>query len=135
MLLRLISNVPFDEKLFEVLLPFADAWRNGYVDVRCGFASPSLLERAYNELLLCKRMFVYVRVDGQLSQPFTSLLAIRECTLLRVLRPPSPLGMEEILVWLNVDARSKEPKRFRLCASALADSIGNLVQLLKTVGV
>lgn len=127
------SNTRFDENLFQLLLPLKDAWRNGFVETPYSFASQLLFERAFNELLFCKSMFIIIDDDFQLGQSFLSLPAVRECTLLRILHPPSPLAVAEILGWLNADGRSAESKLLEMCDDELGDSVDNLVQRLKTV--
>lgn len=79
-------------------------------------------------------MSVITGVDGQLTPPFTSFPAVRECTTLYVLLPPRRLTVAEILEWLAVDARSKQPKRLEMVDMDLGDSVGYLVQQLKKVG-
>lgn len=89
-----------DEALLQVLLPLKDAWRHGSVDTPCYFASTSLCERAFSELLFCESMIVFLDIDGidrPLSQPFTSLPAVRECASLRIGRTPNPLSAVEII--------------------------------------
>lgn len=122
----------FSENLFNVLLPFRDAWREGHIDTQSRFASRPLLERAFSELLFCKTLVVTGDgLEGQLYQCFLSLPAVRECTSLRILA--IPLNVAEVVEWLNVHARSKEPKRLEMYDTSLRDSVDNLVQQLKTV--
>lgn len=127
------SNKPFDENLLNVLLPHKDAWGDGHVDTPSYFASSSVCERAFCELLFCKSMNVNTDRDDQLTQAFLSLPAVRQCTLIRVYNSPRPLTVPEVVDWLSVDARSKEPKTFEIFRSELDESVENLVQQLKTV--
>ncbi|KAH7694631.1 hypothetical protein AAVH_38319, partial [Aphelenchoides avenae] len=69
---------------------------------------------------------------GLLRQPFMSLPVVRECTFVRILLPPGPVSVAEILDWLKVDAGSNEPKHFEVVDYQLLDSVENLVQNLKT---
>lgn len=136
MQLRFSNNQlrPCDENLLNFLLAVKNAWRDGHVETPYYFASQSVRERAFSELLFCKSLDVKTENDGnRLSQPFLSFPAVRECTLLRVFWPPCPLTVAEIVDWLNVVSRSTEPKRFDIHHSDLHDSVENLVQQLKTV--
>lgn len=123
--------------MFEALLPHVDAWRDGFIETPRYFNPQSLSERAFSELLFCKKMTVVSGVIGQLGQPFISLPAIRECTWLRLYTPrtPVPLAVGEILEWLKADARSNEPKVLEMGHQTLNDSIDDFVQQLQTVGV
>lgn len=128
------AELEFDENIFNVLLPLRDAWPDGHVETPRFFASPSLRERAFSELLFCDFMIV-ASYDDQLSEPFTSLPAVRECTSLLVLQLPSRLTSAGILEWLDVDARSKKPKYLEMDYEGLDESVETSVQQLKTVGV
>lgn len=127
------ADALFDETIFEAILPFKDAWRDGYIDTPLDFASQSLFERAFSELFFCKRMSVDVSFDGQLSQPCLSFPAVRECVSLEIDGYPSPLTAAEIIEWLNADGYSKGPKRLEMIEYDLNDGVEHLVQELKTV--
>lgn len=129
------SFMSFDEDIFEVLLPFKEAWRDGLLDTPWKFTSPSLFERAFSELFFCYDMYVITEGDQQLSQPFTSLPAVRECTSLEINDPPSAITVTELVEWLNADARSKEPKQLEISHYELNDTVENLVERLKTVSL
>lgn len=124
----------FDENAFQVLLPLKNAWSDSQITTPCNFASHSLLERAFSELLFCADMHVETRVVGQLSQPFTSLPAVRECPSLVLGVPPIPLTVVDVIEWLNADASSKEPKYLQLLGG-LEDSVEDLINEVKTVSV
>lgn len=64
-------------------------------------------------------MHVNIAFHGQLSKPFFSLPLVRKCTYLDITLLLSPLTIAEILGWLNVDARSKEPKWLETAYHAL----------------
>lgn len=50
--------------------------------------------------------------------------------------PPSEADQQvEVIDWLNVGARSNEPKRLEVDGDALGDSVENLVEELKKVGL
>ncbi|KAH7709811.1 hypothetical protein AAVH_22910 [Aphelenchoides avenae] len=121
----------FDEDIFEVLLPFKKTWRDGKLDAPEKFASTSLFERAFSELFFCHDMYVTTDIQ-QLSQPFTSLPAVRECTSLDIVEPPSTLTAIDIIEWLNADASSEEPKRLEANHHELGGTVEDLIQLLKT---
>lgn len=136
-LTRLRSSFPVDEALLQALLPLKDVWRHASVRSPVYFASTSLCERTFNELLFCERMcvFVDIRELGEPSQPFMSLRAVRECTSLSIGRPPTPLSAVEIIEWLKADARYSEPKRLGISHWAIRDGVENLVDNLKTVSL
>ncbi|KAH7695756.1 hypothetical protein AAVH_37182 [Aphelenchoides avenae] len=132
MTLRFVRRLIFNEKIFDILLPLKDAWRDVYdFTTPSHFTSPTLLERAFSELFCCRRMDVVTGVKGQLSLPFTSLPAVRECTSLSIVRPPGPLSAVEVIEWLNVDVDSDEPRRLVMGAHQLGGSVENLVQQMK----
>ncbi|KAH7698543.1 hypothetical protein AAVH_34362, partial [Aphelenchoides avenae] len=122
------SNATCDESIFDVLLPLKDAWRDGRLTTPVKFASHSLCERAFNELLFCEIMVVMPNVD---RPSFLALPSVRDCTSLHILNC-SKYKVSEILGWLKSDARSKEPKRLKMYQAELNDIVDNLVQRLKT---
>ncbi|KAH7711393.1 hypothetical protein AAVH_21297 [Aphelenchoides avenae] len=119
-----------DKYMFDLLLPVKDAWRDGHVYVPRCCSSQSLFERAFSELFFCKSMQVSIPVV-ELSQPFLSHPAIRECTSLDIAELSRPLLTLEIVEWLHVDARSKEPKSLEMSYDVLGDSVEDLVEQLK----
>lgn len=127
----------FDENVFNVLLPHKDAWRDAEVVTPSYFVSPSIFERAFSELFSCTAMYVDSYVHDQLSQPFVLLPAVRECTSLTIAgNPTSPITVAEIVEWLNLEARSKEPKWYETRGNDdFVDSVDDLLQHLKTVSV
>lgn len=131
---RFPTGFVFDEDIFEVLLPFKKTWRDGKLDAPEKFASTSLFERAFSELFFCHDMYVTTDIQ-QLSQPFTSLPAVRECTSLDIVEPPSTLTAIDIIEWLNADASSEEPKRLEANHHELGGTVEDLIQLLKTVSM
>lgn len=116
-----------------LLLPEAPVHQSPYC-----FSSKSLAERAFSELLFCKKMTVANGVIGRLRQPFLSLPSVRECATLLLHTPQHPfpiqIAVAKILQWLNADVHSNEPKRLEMEQRSLGDSTENLVQRLKTVG-
>lgn len=132
---RFSTRLTFDDDLFKVLLPLKDAWREGLVNTPRNFTSLSIFEQAFSELLLCKGMYYHTTVVGPLRQPFLSLPALRECTSLRIFRPPSPLTALEVRQWLNMDSHSMESKRLEMGDDGLTGSVENLVHHLKNVCV
>lgn len=117
-----------------MLLPLKDAWRDARFLTPPNFASQSLFERAFRELLFCKTICVITDVGGQ---ALLSLPAVCKCTSLRIFRPPSGPSwtLADMLAWLYVDAYSKEPKWLDIAHYALGDSFEHIVQQLKAVSV
>lgn len=120
---------------FEGTYPHKDAWTNGLVDVPGNFASLSLFERSFSQLFFCESLLVETDAQNQLSQPFTSLPAVRQCTSLEILQLSSPLTVAEVLEWLHVEADSGEPKLLKMDEDGLGDRVENLVHEMKTVSI
>lgn len=134
MQLRLQFN-SLQQSTFDVLLPHKDDWRDGDISTPWHFASPSLFERAFRELLFCKSMEVIIGVEVVQSQPFLSLPAVRECTSLIISETPSRLAVAEVLEWLDAGTRSNEPKCLVTRSDKLAGGVNDLIQQMKTVNI
>ncbi|KAH7704857.1 hypothetical protein AAVH_27942, partial [Aphelenchoides avenae] len=128
----LFSDTRFDEDIFQVLLPFKDAWRDGRLITQRCTASASVLERAFSELFFCTDIFVDIDLHGEISQPFLSLPAVRECASLYIIRLPIQLTSDEIFEWVYADARSKKPKLLELGEEQLVDDAMDFVGQLMT---
>lgn len=122
------------EELFNILLPHSEAWRSGRVESPREFATPTLFESVFSELLFCKRMHV-ATFECPLDRPFLSLPAVRECSELHVERAHRNLTLTEVTEWLNVDSTSSEPRRMRVSSDVCDFVVTDLLHLLKAVGV
>ncbi|KAH7715681.1 hypothetical protein AAVH_16924 [Aphelenchoides avenae] len=118
------------EELFNILLPHSEAWRSGRVESPREFATPTLFESVFSELLFCKRMHV-ATFECPLDRPFLSLPAVRECSELHVERAHRNLTLTEVTEWLNVDSTSSEPRRMRVSSDVCDFVVTDLLHLLK----
>lgn len=137
------KKVTVDDELINALLPIKSSWANAVLDLDCRYASAAVLERAFNELFLCRGMELKFRDTGrfELSQPFFSLTAVRDCTKLEIYgKAQYPVEATALCEWLHTEkkwddenlASKKTTKVLRLYETAVND-VNELLDLLKAV--
>lgn len=132
-----------DDAFINALLPIKASWANALLDLDCRYSSGAVIERAFNELFLCRGMEIKFPDTGrfELSLPFFSLTAVHDCNKLEIYGEAQyPVEATELCEWLHREKKwddencssKKATKVLRLYETAVSD-VNEFLGLLKTV--
>lgn len=122
-----------NEALFDLLVPFKEAWSNSIVTSPSAFANQKIFERSFSTLLFCKELSVATKPYAPTGQSLLQYPTVRNCWTLRVLLSPHALSPMDIVDWLHCERATSGSKTLGIDCDALLGTVKELMEMLKEV--